>query len=190
MKIYLKFLFSLLLFCFANLSYAEPETFTIDPSHSFVEWSISHVGYSHPSGKWFVNGTLVLDKDKPENDKVNVTININDFVTGIPKLDEHLKKEVFFNTEKYPTATFISTKVVKTGKDTANITGDLTLRGVTKPVVLKAKLNKAAVSELTNKFTVGFSATATVKRSEFGITGFTNILGEDVPLTIEVEANK
>lgn len=186
----LKSILAFIFVLFTNYTQAAPENFTLDNSHSYVQWSIKHFGYSTQTGKWYANGTLVLDKDNLANDKVNVTININDFITGIPKLDEHLKSEEFFDTAKYPKATFVSTKVVKTGEDTATITGDLTLHGVTKPVILKVKLNKAAPNAFTNKFTVGFSATTTVKRSDFGINGFMNALSDDVNLNIEVEASK
>ncbi len=177
-------------FALANSAVASPVTYTLDPAHSFVQFSISHFDFSHPSGKWFANGTLVLDKDKPQNDKVNVTIDVAQMVTGNDELNKHLNAEAFFNTTKYPTATFVSTKVVQTGKNTANIMGDLTMRGVTKPIELKTKFNKEGISLVTNKDTVGFSATAKLKRSDFGITAFSPGLGDDVDLVIEVEASK
>lgn len=166
------------------------DKYTLDASHSYVDWQISHFGFSHPSGKWYANGTLELDKDKPQDSKVNVTINVADMVTGIPKLDEHLKGEEFFDVAKYPTATFVSDKVTVTGEDTAKVQGMLTLHGVTKPVTLNVKLNRLATSPITNKMTAGFSATAEIKRSDFGIKAFLPNLGDDVKLKIEVEANK
>lgn len=166
------------------------DKYILDDSHSFVGFQISHFGYSHPSGKWMAKGTLELDKDKPQDSKVNATINIAEIVTGIPKLDQHLKTAEFFDVDKYPTATFVSNKVVLTGKDTAKVMGDLTLHGVTKPVTLDVKLNKAEMSPLTNKMTAGFSATATVNRSAFGMNAYLPGLGDEVKLNIEVEAFK
>ena len=166
------------------------DKYTVDDSHSYVGWQISHFGFSNPSGKWMATGTLELDKDKPAASKANITINVADIITGLPKLDEHLKGEDFFDTAKYPTATFVSDKVTMTGKDTAKVAGMLTLHGVTKPVTLNVKLNKAAVSPINHKMTAGFSATATLKRSDFGINAYLPGLGDEVKLTIEVEANK
>lgn len=173
-----------------TLSAHAADTFTLDSSHSFVGWQISHFGFSNPSGKWYANGTLMLDEKKPQDSKVNVTINVGDLVTGIPKLDEHLKGEDFFDVAKYPTATFVSDKVTLTGKESAKVQGMLTLHGVTKPITLNVKLNKQAVSPITNKLTAGFTATADIKRSEFGITKYAPGLGDDVKLEIEVEAQK
>jgi polyisoprenoid-binding protein YceI len=166
------------------------DKYTLDNSHSYVDWKISHFGFSSPSGKWMADGTLELDQAKPQDSKVDVTINVANVITGIPKLDEHLKGEDFFDVAKYPTATFVSKKIVMTGKETAKVEGMLTLRGVTKPVTLDVKLNKAAVSPITNKMTAGFTATANIKRSEFGMTTYLPGLGDEVKLNIEVEANK
>jgi polyisoprenoid-binding protein YceI len=166
------------------------EKFTLDPNHSYVDWQINHFGFSNPSGKWFANGTLELDNSKPEDSKVNVTIKVADMITGIPKLDEHLKGDQFFDIAKYPTAKFISDKVSVTGKDTATVQGMLTLHGVTKPVTLQVKLNKADMSPISHKMTAGFSASATIKRSDFGISAYLPGLGDEVQLKIEVEATK
>ena len=166
------------------------DKYTLDSGHSYVGWQISHFGFSSPSGKWYATGTLELDKDKPQDSKADITINVADMVTGIPELDKHLKGEDFFDTAKYPTATFVSDRVTMTGKDTAMVDGMLTLHGVTKPVKLKVKLNKAGMSQVSNKMTAGFSATATLKRSDFGIKAYLPGLGDEVKLTIEVEANK
>lgn len=166
------------------------DKYTFDRSHSFVGFSINHFGYSNPEGKWYVEGDLQLDEKNPKDSKVNVTIDVANLITGIPKLDEHLKGADFFDVAKYPTATFVSDKVTVTGKDTAKVQGMLTLRGVTKPVTLNVKLNKAAVNPMNNKMTAGFSATTTLKRSQFGMDAYTPGLGDEVKLTIEVEANK
>ena len=94
------------------------ETLTIDPQHSYILWHIKHFNFSTQSGKWYVEGTLVLDKEKPQNSKVNVTIPIANMVTGIAELDKHLKGKLFFEVKQFPIATFVSDKVVVTGKKT------------------------------------------------------------------------
>lgn len=173
---------------FVSTAYSEPQTLMLDNKHSYVQWSIKHLGFSNQSGKWYVNGELTIDKDHLNKSKVNVTININDFVTGIPDLDKHLRGKLFFDTEKYPTATFVSNRVQVLSQNTAKVYGNLTLRGVTKPVTLNVTMNKTGVNPLTDKQTVGFTATTKIKRSDFGMTTLIPDLGDVVTLHIEAEA--
>lgn len=175
---------------FFILSAQAATTYILDPQHSYVMWHISHFDFSNPSGKWFVQGTLVFDKDHPENSKVKATINVADFVTGIPELDKHLKGKSFFDVAKFPTATFVSNKVVVTGKNSAKVTGLLTIHGISKPVTLNVTLNKEGMSVISNKETVGFTASTILKRSDFGITTLLPGLGDAVKIDIEVEAYK
>lgn len=166
------------------------ETYTIDPAHTAVVWHISHFGFSNPSGKWMVaSGTLTLDEAKPQDSKVDVIIKIADIDTGIPDLDRHLKSEEFFDVKKYAEATFVSNKVVVTGKKTAKVTGILTLHGVSKPVTLNVTLNKIGMN-FHNKKAVGFTATTQLKRSDFGMNKLLPGLGDEVKIEIEAEAMK
>lgn len=176
------------LLCFGILPAHAAETYTLDPMHTYVLWHINHFGFSNPSGKWLASGTLVLDEAKPQNSKVNVTIHTTDVVTGIKELDEHLRKEIFFDVAHFPTATFESDKVDVTGKNTANVHGILTIKGVAKPVVLAVVLNKIGMSPITDKKTAGFTATTQFKRSDFGINTLLPGLGDDVKIDIEAEA--
>jgi polyisoprenoid-binding protein YceI len=174
-------------------SYAAPamaaETYTLDPMHTQVVWSISHFGFSNPSGKFAsIEGSLTLDEAKPENSKVDAKITVANLFTGLEKLNEHLLSDKFFDDKQFPLATFKSTKVDITSKDTAKVTGDLTLHGVTKPVELDVKLNKIGENMMKKK-TAGFSATTTIKRSDFGITTYVPALGDEVKIGIETEAN-
>lgn len=178
------FLFIFFLFSFS--AYAEKYTF--DSSHSYVEWQINHFGFSNPTGKWFTNGTLNLDETHPEKSSVKATIQVGDIVTGIPKLDEHLKSADFFDVQKFGTATFVSKKVVVTGKKTARVSGILTLHGVSKPVTLNVTLNQLGEHPITHKKTVGFTATTTINRSAFGIDKYVPGLSDEVPIHIESEA--
>lgn len=171
------------------LTGAQADTYKLDPTHTAVTWHISHFGFSNPSGKFMnADGTVVFDEKNPAASSVNVTIPIADGLSGVPKLDEHLKTADFFDVAKYPTATFKSTKVEVTGDKTANVTGDLTLHGVTKPVVLNVRFNQAGENMMKLK-TVGFSAATQIKRSDFGMKTYIPNLGDEVRLDIEAEAN-
>ena len=173
---------------FSGMAHAA-ETYTLDSSHTNVVWSINHFGFSNPSGKITkVEGTLVLDETAPANSKVNVTMSPANLDSGNEKLDEHLKSKDFFDVEQYPTITFVSDKVELTGKDTAKVTGTLTLHGVSKPQTLTVKLNKIGANMMGKK-TAGFSATTVIKRSDFGMTTYVPNLGDNVGISIESEAN-
>jgi polyisoprenoid-binding protein YceI len=169
-------------------SFADTETYTLDPTHSYVLWHINHFGFSNPSGKWMAAGTLSLDEKNPKNSKVNVTINIADIQTGVAKLDEHLKDKDFFDVAQFPTATFISDTVTPTGKSSAKVHGILTVHGISKPVILDVILNKLGQSPITNKKTAGFTASTEIKRTDFGIDKYTPGLGDEVKINIEAEA--
>lgn len=172
-----------------SLAHAAPKPYTIDPSHTNVTWSLSHFEFSNPNGKFFApKGIIVLDEEKPDNSTVKVSFTLDNLTSGVTELDAHLKGKDFFNIAQFPTAEFVSTKVELTGKDTANVTGNLTLHGVTKPVTLAVKLNKIG-ENIFKKHTAGFSATGTLKRSDFGITMYLPGLGDDVSLNIQAEAN-
>lgn len=165
------------------------DAYKLDPMHTAITWHINHFGFSNPSGKFMnVDGTLVLDPKNPAASKVSVTIPVADINTDIPALDEHLKSKDFFDVATFPTATFTSTSVDVTDKNKAVVHGNLTLHGVTKPIVLNVKLNKIG-DNMFKKQTAGFSATAVIKRSDFGISAYLPGLGDEVRLNIESEAN-
>ena len=166
------------------------ENYTLDSSHSSVLWKIDHLGFSYPSGKWFVEGTLMLDQKNPQNSKVMANIKLANINTGIAELDKHLRSSNFFDTEKFPLATFMSNKVEITGKNTAKVYGNLILHGISKPEVLNVTLNKSGDNPITDKPTVGFSATTELKRSDFGINTLLPMLGDTVKINIEIEAYK
>ncbi len=168
---------------------AAPITYVIDPSHTNVVWSISHFDASIQNGKFYApTGEIILDEAKPENSSVKVNFDINKLTTGVEALDTHLKSKEFFDAAAFPQAEFTSTKVISTGKNTANVTGNLTLHGVTKPATLNVTLNKI-FDNMFKKHTAGFSATASIKRSDFGIVAYLPGLGDDVTLNIQAEAN-
>lgn len=185
----LKFIMFIILLLPSPIIFAA-ETYVLDPMHTYVLWHINHLGFSTQSGKWAAEGNLVLDEKKPQNSKVNAVIHIANMVTGIPELDKHLKAPLFFDVEKFPTATFVSNKVELTGKKSAKVIGILTVHGVSKPVTLDVKLNKMGENPISNKMSVGFSATTKIKRSDFGIVTFLPQLGDEVKINIEAEAHK
>lgn len=175
---------------FPAAALAAPETYTLDPNHTNIVWHANHFGFSNPSGKFAtVEGTLVLDEAHPDKSHVEATIAPDSVLTGIPKLDEHLKNLDFFNVENYPKATFKSTRVERTGKDTAKVHGELTLIGVTMPLTLEVKLNKIGEHPMTKKKTVGFSAKTVVKRSQYGMMMGIPSVSDEIPVEIETEAN-
>lgn len=178
------------MFFFSVTVQAATEVYTIDSAHSYVMWRVKHFDFSSPSGKWFVKGAIDFDEKNPANSKVSATIPLTDMETGIEELDKHLKGPLFFETKKYPQASFVSNKIEVTGKDTATVTGTLSLHGTTKPVVLHVTFNKSGINPIISKQTIGFSATTTLKRSEFNVKGLLPGVGDDVKLDIEIEANK
>lgn len=183
-------LISIVIFFFASHAQAAPENYTLDPNHTYVLWQISHFDFSKQTGKWYASGSLILDQAKPQNSKVSATIQVADMITGIKELDNHLKEKLFFDVQKFPTATFVSDKVEVTGKKTAKVHGMLTVRGITKPVVLNVVFNKADINPITNKPSVGFHADTKLNRSDFGMTALSPGLGDEVQIHIETEAYK
>jgi len=167
-------------------------TFKIDPSHAHAGFSVSHLGFSMQNGQFdTISGSVTLDPATPANSKVNVTIDASSLDSGWDKRDAHLKNPDFFNVKKFPTITFVSTKVMPTGKTTAKVTGNLTLLGVSKPVTLDIKMNKAAKHPFAkDKYLVGFSGTTTIKRSEWGMTKYVPNIGDDVKIRLEIETLK
>ena len=169
------------------------ETYTIDPNHSQAGFSIRHMMLSNVRGAFSkVSGTVDYDAAKPSASKIDATIDMNSVDTHESKRDEHLKSPDFFDTAKFPTMTFKSTKVVAKGKDHLSVTGDLTLHGVTKPVVLEVEGPTAELKDPKGAKR-GASATAKIHRKDFGITYNKNLdnggvmLGEDVDVTLDVE---
>lgn len=159
--------------------------FTVDTNHTQVGFTVSHLGFSNFSGRLSeVTGTLSLAGGDHSGSKLSVTIPAKTFNTPVDKLTGELVQPDWFDAQKYPAITFTSTKVTPTGPDSATITGDLTLHGVTKPITLTAHFIGAGPSPMTKAYTVGFDATGTVKRSEFGVTKFVPFVSDEVELTL------
>ncbi|WP_320205180.1 YceI family protein [Legionella jordanis] len=193
-KLSRSFVFILLIACtwcsYAAAAAAAAEKFILDNQHSYVAWRIQHLGFSTQTGKWYASGTLLLDQEHPENSKVEARVNVADVITGIPELDKHLKDKLFFDVKNYPTATFVSNKIEVLSKNSAKVEGVLKLRGISKPVTLNVTFNKAGKNPINDRITVGFSATAKIKRSDFGMRAFLPNLGDEVDIDIQAEAYK
>ncbi len=185
-----KFALSLFSLCLFSLSAHAADSYVLDPSHTNITWHADHFGFSRPSGKFAsVEGVVVLDEAQPGNSKVNVTIRPASIVTGIEKFDAHLKGKDFFNVDQFPDAVYAGHKVQVTGKNSATVEGTLTLLGVAKPVTLNVTLNKIGEHPFTKKKTAGFTASTTIKRSDFGMTYGLPGVADEVSITIEAEAN-
>lgn len=172
-------------------AFAAAETYTMDGTHTQANFTWTHFGFSNPSAGFNnIAGTITYDADQPTASKVDVTIAIDSLNTQVPKLDEHLKKADFFDTAQFPIATFKSTKVVAgAGKSDFKVTGDLTIHGVTKPVTLDAKLNRAAVHPMTNQPTIGFDGSVAIKRSDFGLGAYVPNVSDEIRIHLTTEAS-
>lgn len=169
---------------------AAPVTYHLDPEHTNVLFSWSHLGFANPSANLAVSeGSLVYDEAKPTASTVEVSMPLTGLESFVPELNDSLKSDKFFDAAKYPTITFKSTKVQALGGGKFKVTGDLTVHGVTKPVVLDAKLNKLGEHPMLKVPTIGFDATATIKRSEFGVGAYVPSVSDEVKIRITTEAS-
>ncbi|WP_188260424.1 YceI family protein [Azospirillum tabaci] len=170
---------------------AAPVAYKLDPAHTAVVFIVDHLGFAKAMGRFnTVAGELSFDKDAADKSSLSVTIDTTSVDTNHAKRDEHLKSPDFFNAKEFPKMTFKSTKIEKTGEKTGKLHGDLTLLGVTKPVVLDVAFNKDGVSPASKMDTVGFSARGTIKRSDFGMKYGVPNIGDDIQIIIESEAVK
>ena len=162
--------------------------YTPDSAHRYITFSYLHQGFSRPMVRWRAwDGTLNWDAENPENSSVSVTIDASSVDSGVDEFDGHLRGERFFDVENHPEITFESTSISRTGDTTGTITGDLTIKGNTKPVTLDAAFNKGAFNERDGVYKLGFSGTTTVKRSDFGVDAYVPYVSDEVDITIETE---
>jgi polyisoprenoid-binding protein YceI len=182
----------LLALAFATLSapvFAATVPYQIDPGHTQVLFTYSHFGLSHITGRFSdVSGTIDFDAANPASSSVQVTIPIDSLSTGVPKLDAHMKTPDMFDAAKFPTATFTSTSVQAGGEGRWKVAGTLTLHGVSKPVVLDATTNFVGPHPMNQAPAAAFDATATIKRSDFGIAYALPGVPDDVQIRITLEA--
>jgi polyisoprenoid-binding protein YceI len=178
--------------------HAETASYKIDPAHSAADFSIRHMGISNVHGHFGnLSGTVNFDAADVTKSSVEATVDVTTVDTGVPQRDGHLKSPDFFDVAKYPTMTFKSTSVAKTS-DGYDVTGDLTLHGVTKSVVLHLEAPGKEQTGMDGKSLLrGFTATTTIHRQDFGLTWKgpatktgDAVLGDDVKVELEIEAKK
>lgn len=176
----------------APMALAQTSTWVPDKAHSGVDFSILHMSLSKVRGHFGnIGGTIMLNDADITKSTVNVTIDVTTVNTGVTQRDNDIKSAKFFDVAQFPTATFVSTSVSKSGSG-LTVSGNLTLHGVTKPVVLQVDGPTGPVNGMDKKPHSGFSGTTTIKRTDFGIaSGFpTSVVGDDVALTIDLDAVK
>jgi len=176
----------------APLATAQTSTWTADPAHSDVSFSILHMGISTVRGHFSsFKTTIVMNDADATKSTVNATIDVSSIDTSQSARDNDIKGASWFNTATFPTATFTSTSVAKSG-DHLTVNGNLTLHGVTKPVVLECQGPKGPITGMDHKPHAGFIATTTIKRTDFGIGANFPVamVGDDVKLDIDLEVVK
>jgi len=175
-------------------AHAAAEQYDIDAAHSGVVFGWNHFGFSNPSARFDrIEGSVLLDKADLTKSSISVTLPLESLDTGVAKLDDELKGPNFLDAAMYPTITFKSTKVEKTGENRLNITGDLTVHGVTRPVTLDAKVNRIGIFEIPGVIkaqAAGFDATTVIKRSDFGVTKYVPYVSDEIPVRITLDVKQ
>jgi len=175
----------------ADLSDVPSGEYGLDDHHAYISFTYSHIGYSTPHiGFRNFDANLTLDSENPQNSEIEVVIDTTSIDSRVDEFNGHLRGSNFFDTDNYPQATFKSTSIEGTGEDTFNVTGDLTIKDVTKSVTLEATLNKAAMHPMRKIPAVGFSAETTIMRSDFGLDRAVPAVGDEVTIYITVEMPK
>ena len=177
-----------LLFCL-SLS-VSADSFVIDERHTFPSFEISHIGFSTQRGRFDkTTGTVSLDTEK-RTGSIRIVIDAGSIDTGLQELEDRLKKDDFFNTANYPTVTYNADKVFFEGEKPVRAEGELTLLGVVKPLSLNIGHFHCGTHPISKKEVCGADATATIKRSDFGMSAFLPVVGDEVKILVQVEGFK
>ncbi len=169
---------------------AAADSYTVDSAHTYPNFEINHLGFSTMHGRFGgTSGKITLDT-AAKSGSIDITIDATAIDTGFAKRDAHLKSEEFFNVGKFPTLAYKATKLKFNGDKLSGADGELTLLGVTKPVPLVITAFNCAAHPMTKKPMCGANATATLKRSDFGLSAYVPAVGDEVKISIEVEAAK
>jgi polyisoprenoid-binding protein YceI len=172
----------------ADLSDVPSGEYGLDDHHGYITFTYSHIGFSTPLvGFREFDANLTLDSENPANSSIQVVIDTTSIDSRVDEFDDHLRSGDFFDTDNHPNATFESTNIQQNADGTFAVTGDLTIKGITKSVTLDATLNKAAMHPMNKQPTVGFSAETQVLRSEFGLGRAVPAVGDEVTIYITVE---
>jgi polyisoprenoid-binding protein YceI len=163
----------------------QPGTYLVEPTHTRVLFSVSHMGFTTWYGEFtHAAGTLSLNPKAVDASNFDITIPAGTISTSNTKLDGELNSPEWFDTAKYPTIEFKSSRIVRTGHDSAKVTGELTFHGVTRPETLNVTFNASGVNFVSKQYTVGFNATGVIKRSDFNQKTYVPLIGDDVTLII------
>jgi polyisoprenoid-binding protein YceI len=175
--------------CFATAA-AHATPYVFEPRHSEGVMRWEHLGFSHPGAQFSrIEGMLEWNAADPAQSKVTATIPMSGVATGVPDLDDDFRSPSFFDFTKFPTATFASTRIEKRdGTNHYAVFGELALHGVKQPVTLDATINKVGVNPRNNLPSVGFDATTTLKRSDFGLGRFVPQVSDEIRIALTVEA--
>lgn len=174
----------------SSAAFAAPETYTLDGTHTLPRFEYNHMGYSQQLSRFDkATGTITLDR-AAKTGSVDVTIDTTSVNTGYGLFNQHIQGEDFLDTAKYPTATYKSTKVNFDGDKVSSVEGNLTLKGVTKPVTLTVKSFQCIPHPMLKKDACGATATAIVKRTDFNMGKYAPYVGDEVTITLPVEAIK
>jgi len=166
------------------------DSYTVDPAHTFPNFEINHLGFSTMHGRFgATTGKITLDT-AAKSGSIDITIDATSIDTGHAKRDTHLKSDEFFNVAKFPTLAYKSSKLKFNGDKLSGADGELTMLGVTKPVSLAVTAFNCGPHPMNKKPMCGANATATIKRSDFGLSTYVPAVGDEVKITIEVEAGK
>ena len=173
----------------ATAAQAEPVTYMLDASHSQIVFSYNHLGFSTTTGMFSgFEGRIELDAEDPAASSVEVSFPAQSLITGWPAREGHFLTEDFFGADANPLVTFTSTAIEVTSDNTGMVTGDLTMNGITKSVVLDATMNQLANHPMANRPWAGFDATTKLLRSDFDMGKFAPFVGDEIAINISIEA--
>lgn len=171
-------------------AFAAPENYTLDPTHTYLHFGISHLGFSTMHGRFDQSSGRFSIDQAAKTASVNVVIEASSINTGLQKRDEHLRSPDFMNVVEFPVVTYQSTTVKFKGDKPVMVEGNLTLLGVTKPVILTITSFKCGANPMNKRAMCGMDAVGTMKRSDFGMTYALPGVGDELKLTIEAEGYK
>lgn len=174
-----------------NPAAVRPGAYAVEASHTRIQFAVSHMGFSTWFGDFAQSaGSATLDPANPAADRVDVTVQTASVSTTNAKLDGELRDPTWLDATRFPTITFRSTKVTPTGPGRADVTGDFTLHGVTRPLTLHAVFNGAGVNPMSKAYTVGFEGSGTLRRSDFGVSKYVPLIGDEVRVTVSAAFEK